>query len=96
VSAPPASAFAGNAASNRIIVHSTYQSQLDSAFETLPNLIIDAGEHATRRFLEFFTANIRNPNTRQARLPHSLCCHTFRATGITAYLDGAEHWSRPN
>ena len=24
---------------------------------------------------------------RQAGLPHSVCCHTFRATGITAYLD---------
>jgi integrase len=23
---------------------------------------------------------------RQASLPSSICCHTFRATGITAYL----------
>jgi len=32
----------------------------------LPALIIDAGEKAQRRFVEFFTANIRNPNTRLA------------------------------
>ena len=32
----------------------------------LPRLISGAGEHASRRFLEFFTANIRNKNTRTA------------------------------
>ena len=32
----------------------------------LPRLIVDAGEQATRRFLEFFAANIRNRNTRLA------------------------------
>lgn len=31
----------------------------------LPALIRDAGERAGRRFLEFFTANIRNPGTRR-------------------------------
>jgi integrase/recombinase XerD len=31
-----------------------------------PSLILEAGENATKRFVEFFTANIRNPNTRQA------------------------------
>ncbi len=30
----------------------------------LPAIITREGETATRRFLEFFTANIRNPNTR--------------------------------
>jgi integrase/recombinase XerD len=33
---------------------------------TVPAIIADAGDHAARRFLEFFTANIRNPNTRAA------------------------------
>ncbi|MNO80494.1 Tyrosine recombinase XerC [compost metagenome] len=33
---------------------------------TLPALISEAGERAGMRFLEFFTANIRNPNTRRA------------------------------
>jgi integrase/recombinase XerD len=32
----------------------------------LPKLIIDAGDQACRRFIEFFTANIRNKNTRAA------------------------------
>jgi site-specific recombinase XerD len=34
----------------------------------VPALIAEAGEHATRRFLEYFAANIRNRNTRQAYL----------------------------
>ena len=34
----------------------------------LPALIIDAGEQAEKRYVEFFTANIRNPNTRKAYL----------------------------
>ena len=33
---------------------------------TLPLLISQAGERVGMRFLEFFTANIRNPNTRRA------------------------------
>ncbi len=33
---------------------------------TVPALIADAGDGAARRFFEFFTANIRNPNTRAA------------------------------
>ena len=32
----------------------------------VPALFADAGDHAANRFIEFFTANIRNPNTRQA------------------------------
>jgi integrase/recombinase XerD len=32
----------------------------------LPRLFIDAGDQACRRFIEFFTANIRNRNTREA------------------------------
>ena len=32
----------------------------------VPALIADAGENASLRFLDFFTANIRNPNTRAA------------------------------
>jgi integrase/recombinase XerD len=33
---------------------------------TVPAIIADAGDAAARRFLEFFTATIRNPNTRAA------------------------------
>jgi integrase/recombinase XerD len=32
----------------------------------VPAIIADEGEDAVRRFIEFFAANIRNPNTRQA------------------------------
>jgi len=32
----------------------------------VPALVADAGERASMRFVEFFTANIRNPNTRRA------------------------------
>ena len=34
--------------------------------ELLPPIIRAAGEKASRRFLEFFAATIRNPNTRKA------------------------------
>jgi hypothetical protein len=43
------------------------------AGNTLPTLIDAAGDNARTRFLEFFTANIRNPNTRRAQesvVPH--------------------------
>jgi site-specific recombinase XerD len=38
---------------------------LDSPIQ-LPSVIVAAGPKAAKRFLEFFTANIRNPNTRRA------------------------------
>jgi site-specific recombinase XerD len=37
-----------------------------AASTNLPSLIVAAGENASRRFLEFFAANIRNPHTRRA------------------------------
>jgi site-specific recombinase XerD len=45
-----------------------------------PNLIATAGPDATRRFIEFFTANIRNPNTRAAY-----------ARAVSQFLDWAEN-----
>lgn len=44
------------------------QEKLPVAFagRPFPALILQAGPDATRRFVEFFTANIRNPNTRKA------------------------------
>jgi site-specific recombinase XerD len=41
-------------------------SVLASGAVVVPGIIADAGEHATRRFLEFFAATIRNRNTRMA------------------------------
>src|ERR1700722_14894584 len=37
-----------------------------STSTVLPALIAVAGDRASRRFLEFFAANIRNPHTRRA------------------------------
>jgi len=42
----------------------------------LPALVAGAGEHAARRFLEFFTATIRNRNT---RLAYAKACGQFLA-----------------
>jgi len=39
-----------------------------SAVMVVPAIIADAGEHAARRFLEFFAVTIRNKNTRTAYL----------------------------
>jgi hypothetical protein len=39
---------------------------LDSALDCVPALISHSGEHAASACLEFFTAHIRNPNTRRA------------------------------
>ena len=50
-----------------IIVPATVVRRPDAASAMLvPELIADAGENASLRFLDFFTANIRNPNTRAA------------------------------
>lgn len=50
----------------------------------LPSLIVNAGEHASRRFLEFFTVTIRNKNTRAA---YAKACGQFlswcEARGVT-------------
>jgi site-specific recombinase XerD len=51
---------------------------LTSATDTyiVPALIADAGEPAAWRYVEFFTANIRNPNTRRA---YARACASFFA-----------------
>jgi len=36
------------------------------AYQVVPALVAAAGDHAARRFLEFFAARIRNPHTRRA------------------------------
>ena len=42
----------------------------------VPALVADAGERAARRYIEFFTAHIRNPNTRTA---YARACAGFLA-----------------
>jgi integrase/recombinase XerD len=54
----------------------------------VPAAIAGAGEHATRRFLEFFAAPIRNKNTRMAY--YRACCSFFvwlDLNGITELAD---------
>jgi hypothetical protein len=51
--------------SNQIVRSSARQASLVRP-EALPFVITSAGESASRRFIEFFTANIRNKNTRMA------------------------------
>lgn len=46
----------------------------------LPRLFIDAGDQACRRLIEFFTANIRNKNTREAY-----------ARAVVRFSDWCEH-----
>jgi len=46
----------------------------------LPKLFVDAGDQACRRFIEFFTANIRNRNTREAY-----------ARAVLRFADWCEH-----
>jgi hypothetical protein len=41
----------------------------------VPAAIANAGDHAARRFLEFFAATIRNKNTRMAY--YRACCNFF-------------------
>ena len=38
------------------------------AVHVVPSLVVDLGDEAAWRYVEFFTANIRNPNTRRAYL----------------------------
>jgi site-specific recombinase XerD len=42
----------------------------------IPSLIANAGDHVAWRYVDSFTSNIRNPNTRRA---YARACHTFFA-----------------
>src|ERR1051325_7248265 len=42
----------------------------------IPTLIADAGDQASWRYIDFFTSNIRNPNTRRA---YARACGAFLA-----------------
>lgn len=46
--------------------HPSNRQLAKAGFENLPAPIAAAGDQAAWRFIEFFTANIRNPNTRRA------------------------------
>jgi hypothetical protein len=51
-----------------------------------PAIVAAAGNSAQLRFLEFFTANIRNPHTRRAQATREFLtwCETAGASSVTA------------
>ncbi len=66
---------------------------------TLPSVITRAGEHASQRFIEFFTANIRNKNTRKAYAraladffgwceERGIGLHDVQPVLVAAYIEG--------
>ncbi len=68
-------------------------------FDALPATIARAGDHAGRRFVEFFTANIRNRNTRLAYAravgdffrwcdERGLELHDVQPVIVAAYIEG--------
>jgi site-specific recombinase XerD len=80
-----------------------------AGFDHLPALIAGAGDQAAWRFIEFFTANIRNPNTRRAygrgvgdffrwcEAHHIASLTTISPTIVAAYIEqrGRTH-SKPS
>jgi site-specific recombinase XerD len=72
----------------------------------VPALIADAGEPAAWRYIEFFTANIRNPNTRRAYAracrQFFACCEdrglsliTIRPFDVAAYIEALQQTHSP-
>lgn len=53
-------------ATKTALIPATAAPVMTHAGMTVPAIIADAGKNASRRFIEFFTANIRNANTRAA------------------------------
>src|SRR5438552_1415825 len=75
----------------------------------IPATIADAGDEAAYRFFEFFTANIRNPNTRRAyhraalrffawTLDRNLALPRIKPPHVAAYVEEllAKGQSRPS
>jgi site-specific recombinase XerD len=58
------------------LVAKTDENLTASGSTAVPSVVMAAGKKAGLRFIEFFTANIRNPNTRRAY--HRACCDFFR------------------
>lgn len=63
---------------------------LSSGSIRVPVLVSHAGERAGMRFLELFTANIRNPNTRRAYARATQEFFTWcQVVGVTSLADVA-------
>jgi site-specific recombinase XerD len=67
----------------------------------VPVLIADAGDQAAWRYIDFFTANIRNPNTRRAYMracslffawceERGLTLATIRPFDVASYIEGRQ------
>ena len=51
---------------NDVVTLGSQVAALPGGGAIIPAIVASGGEHAARRYIEFFTANIRNPNTRRA------------------------------
>src|SRR3954452_796970 len=83
----------GDAMSGELVKRTTVRGPV------VPALIADAGDGAARRFVEFFTANIPNPNTRAAYAravaqflrwaeEHGLTLKSIEPIAVAAYIEG--------
>ena len=74
----------------------------DAVLHLVPALIAAAGDPAGWRYVEFFTANIRNPNTRRAYAracgrffawceDRGLTLATIRPFDVATYIEGLQH-----
>lgn len=89
------------------IVRPTTLSTPATADRLVPAMIADIGEQAAWRYIEFFTANVRNPNTRRAYArgcsrffawceDRGLALATIRPFDVAAWVEGLqEHHSAP-
>ena len=59
-------------ASNQLATMDARRSTLAAATISLPEMLTSAGEDAVTRFVEYFTAHIRNPHTRRAYLRNAV------------------------
>jgi hypothetical protein len=95
---PPLSMTCLRKSSNGLIVRNG-DASLTLAGNGVPTLTVQAGDKATFRFIEYFTANIRNPNTRQAYYhavfqffawceTHGLALEAINPIVIAAYIEG--------
>jgi site-specific recombinase XerD len=82
---------------------------LDTAIIGLPAIITSAGEDAVKRFVEYFTAHIRNPHTRRAYFRNAIdflrwCeaqgIHDLKAikpVRVAAYIEQLQHdYAKPS
>ena len=84
------------------IIRATAISAAKPDNHVVPVLVADMGEQASWRYVEFFTANIRNPNTRRAYAracarffawceDRGLTLTTIRPYDVAAWLEGLQH-----